>query len=129
VILRLLFAPAKVSWSPHDTINQSITRDLDDARAELARARAQAHPGPGVHQRSALQAAGDSANARADGDRPVAARLLAEAVAHAVESKDGPVTAAVAELAAAYHDTIPAIMTQVAIASDEPAMSVTGERS
>jgi phosphoribosylformylglycinamidine synthase subunit PurL len=35
----------------------------------------------------------------------------------------------VSELAAAYHDTIPAIMTKVAIASDEPAMSVTGQRS
>jgi len=42
---------------------------------------------------------------------------------------DQGVNVPVAELAAAYHDTIPAIMTQVAIASDEPAMSVTGERS
>jgi transcriptional activator len=56
----------------------------------------------GVRQRGALQAAADNAIARADGDRPVAARLLVEAVAHAVGSKDGPVTAAVAELAAAH---------------------------
>ena len=76
--------------------------DLEDARVELARARAQAHPGPGVHQRNALQAAAESAIARAAGDRGAAVRPLVEAVAHAVASKDGPVTAAVAELAAAH---------------------------
>jgi len=76
--------------------------DLDDARAELALAQAQGHPGPGALQRRALQAALGSAIARADGDRAVSAELLAEAVAAATESRDGPVTAAVAEMAAAH---------------------------
>jgi phosphoribosylformylglycinamidine synthase len=46
-----------------------------------------------------------------------------------IRMADRSVDVAVSELAAAYHDTIPAIMTQVAIASDDSAMSVTGERS
>ena len=76
--------------------------DLDDARTELALAQAQGHPGPGALQRRALQAALGSAIARADGDQVTAAELLSEAVASAIESKDGPVTAAVAEMAAAH---------------------------
>ena len=76
--------------------------DLDEARAELDRARAQAHPGPGVDQRRALQAATGSAIARAAGDHAAEVAQLAEAVRHAVGSDDGPVTAAVAELAAAH---------------------------
>ena len=86
--------------------------DLDEARAELARAQAQAHPGPGVLQRQALQSAAKSAIAQAAGDHATAAVLLADAVMHAVESKDGPVTAAVAERAAAHalaeHDPLAA---------------------
>jgi hypothetical protein len=43
-----------------------------------------------------------SAIAQAAGDRDRAAALLADAVAHALESRDGPVTATVAELAAVH---------------------------
>ena len=88
--------------------------DLDEARAELARAQAQAHPGPGVLQRQALQSAAKSAIAQAAGDHATAAVLLADAVLHAVESKDGPVTAAVAEQAAAH-----------ALAEDDPLAAAT----
>jgi predicted ATPase/DNA-binding SARP family transcriptional activator len=76
--------------------------DLDDARAELALADPDAFSGPGAPQRRAIFAATGSAIARAAGDREAAARLLADAVAHTVESRDGPVTAVVAELAAAH---------------------------
>jgi hypothetical protein len=74
--------------------------DLDDARAELALADPDAIPGPGGPQRRAVHAATGSAIAHAAGDRTTAAALLAAAVTHAAESRDGPVTATVGELAA-----------------------------
>ena len=74
--------------------------DLDDARAELALTDLD-DPGLGRPQRRALIAATGSAIARAADDRDGAAALLAEAVEHAVESRDGPVLAIVAELAGA----------------------------
>jgi hypothetical protein len=95
---------AELAGVLHGYLSDAARRagDLDEARAELARARAQEHPGPGVQQRAALQAAAGSAIAQAAGDGAAAAVLLAEAVIYAVESKDGPVTAGVAELAAAH---------------------------
>jgi tetratricopeptide (TPR) repeat protein len=74
--------------------------DLDDARAELALTDLDDH-GLGRPQRLALIAATGSAIARAAHDRDGAGALLAEAAEHAVESRDGPVLAMVAELAGA----------------------------
>ncbi|MDT0349487.1 ATP-binding protein [Pseudonocardia charpentierae] len=91
-------------WTLHMYLADAARRtgDLDDARAELALADPDAFSGPGVPQRRAMYAATGSAIAGAAGDREAAARLLADAVAHTVESRDGPVTAVVAELAAAH---------------------------
>ena len=91
-------------WTLHIYLADAARRagDLDDARAELALADPDAFSGPGGPQRRAMLAATGSAIAGAAGDREAAARLLAEAVAHTVESRDGPVTAIVAELAAAH---------------------------
>jgi predicted ATPase len=76
--------------------------DLDDARAALARTDPGSYSGPGSPQRRAVHAVTASAIAQAAGDRDRAAALLADAVAHALESRDGPVTATVAELAAVH---------------------------
>ena len=75
--------------------------DLAEARAELALADPGDDPGPGAPQRGAFHGLRGSAIAAASGDEAAAEGLLAEAVAHAVESADGPVTAVVAEAAAA----------------------------
>ena len=75
--------------------------DLDDARAEIALADPAGYPsGLGSDQLRALNALVCSAVAQATGERDAACALLAEAVTHAVASGDGPVVAAVAELAA-----------------------------
>jgi len=76
--------------------------ELDDARVELALADPGAYPGAGVAQRRALHAMTGSTIAHAASDTEAAAALLVEAVTQAASSKDGLVTATVAEWAAAH---------------------------
>ncbi|WP_433278403.1 BTAD domain-containing putative transcriptional regulator [Pseudonocardia xinjiangensis] len=80
---------------------ERLAGDLDAARAHLAGAATEmGSAGPGAPQRWAFLAMTRAAVELTAGDRQASRAALRDAVAAAVESRDGPVAAAVAEVAA-----------------------------
>ncbi|WP_219415813.1 ATP-binding protein [Pseudonocardia nigra] len=82
---------------------ERLAGDLDAARAHLAVAAEDASAdGIALAQRAAVHAAALAAVELAAGDRGAAGAALTAAVDHAMEAQDGPVAAAVADLAARF---------------------------
>ena len=80
---------------------ERLAGDVDAARGHIDRAATElGERGSGAPQRAAYLAMTRAAIELAAGDRPATRAALTEAVAAAVESRDGPIAAGVAEVAA-----------------------------